>query len=105
MKEALKFIPKEKETRLKLKEMTKITTLQNVIEKRIRQIEAAKILDLTPRRIRQLISQYKIKGVEVFLSQHKGGNRRHLPDLKEQVKTLLHMDLYRGFQPHLCQKN
>ena len=84
-------------------ELTRLELIQKVIEKRLKQHQAAEQLNLTDRQIRRLCKAYKQIGPQGIVSKRRGkpGNRRMDLSLKQQVIDLV-MEHYRDFGPTLA---
>jgi transposase len=85
------------------KEIKRVTVLQQVMDKRIKQKEAAKQLKLSTRQIKRLIKNFRKEGEAGIISKHRGrpGNRGNTEDFKEKVKELIQRH-YSDFGPMLA---
>lgn len=85
------------------KELQKLETIQNVCDKRIRQIDASKILNLSRRHIQRLVNQYRQFGANGLVSKKrtKPSNRQFNVTLKRQVIDLIQTH-YFDFGPTLA---
>ena len=70
------------------KELDRIGVIKNVIEKRIKQIDAMKVLGLSKRQVIRLVKDYRRDGESALISKHRGkiGSNAHSSALKLQVK-------------------
>ena len=85
------------------KELQKLEIIQNVCDKRIRQIDASKILDLSRRHIQRLVNQYRQFRANGLISKKrtKPSNRQFNATLKKQVIDLIQTH-YFDFGPTLA---
>ena len=84
-------------------ELNRLELIQRVIEKRIKQHQAAEQLNLTTRQIKRLCKAYKEMGARGLVSQHRGkqSNRRLNFSLRQRIIDLI-MEHYRDFGPTLA---
>lgn len=84
------------------KELQKLEIIQNVCDKRIRQIDASKILNLSRRHIQRLVNQYRQFGANGLISKKrtKPSNCQFNATLKKQVIDLIQTH-YFDFGPTL----
>jgi len=77
-------------------EVERATVIRQVIEKRLKQTEAAKLLKITPRQVRRLKQAYRQFGAEGLVSKHRGraANNRHGAEVKAFVKKLIASQYY-----------
>lgn len=82
------------------KELKRIKILRDVVEKRLKQKDAAKVLNLEKRQVIRLIKKYRKEGESGILSKQRGkpSNRQKSADIKEKIKTLITKD-YSDFGP------
>jgi transposase len=88
------------------KELTRKDIMQRLVEKRMKQREAAEVLGVTERHVRRLLRVYRQEGVAGLISKRRGqpSNNRLSPELKQAVIDLLH-SRYADFGPTLaCEK-
>lgn len=78
------------------KELDRVTVLQNLLERNITQAKAAKVLNVSERHIRRLLSSYKSSGHISLISQRRGkaSNRKLSKSLKEQALFYIRRDFY-----------
>ena len=86
-------------------ELRKLKVIEQVIEKRIKQKRAAKLLALSVRQIIRLVKRVRQEGVRGIIHQLRGKvpNRRHEEKFKEKVLDLCRRK-YEGFGPTLAQE-
>ena len=87
------------------KELTKIEVIGNVAQKRLKQQQAADILEITIRQVRRLLKKYQIGGAEALISQKRGrpSNNQLSPGLTETVLSLIR-EKYFDFGPTLAHE-
>lgn len=92
----------EKLVTMSKKELSRYTALQQVLEKRMKQVNAAEMLGISDRHFRRLLKAYKEQGAAGLLSKKRGKpSNRRLPE-KLKAKTLKLMKIkYEGFGPTL----
>lgn len=96
----------DKLLKMSKKELTRKEVMQRLVEKQIRQREAAEVLGVTERHVRRLLQAYRQQGDEGLISKRRGrpSNNRLSPELKQEVLDLLH-SRYADFGPTLaCEK-
>lgn len=73
------------------KEIDRFTILKQVLEKKLTQIGASKLLGISDRQVRNLLSAVKSKGAEGVISRRRGqpGNNRKPQALKERALVLV----------------
>lgn len=83
-------------------ELTRLEIIQRVLEKRMKQHQAAEYLNITTR----LYKAYKAIGAEGLASKHRGkiGNRRMDQTFKQEIIDLI-MEHYRDFGPTLAAEH
>jgi F0F1-type ATP synthase delta subunit len=81
-------------------EIERLTIIKRIAEKQIKQRVGAKLLNLTARQIRRLVSAYRREGVEALISKHRGrkSNNRHDINIKEKTRQLIKLH-YPDFGP------
>ena len=86
-------------------EIYKINTIKNVIDKRISGVDAAALLNLSPRQVYRLSKQYLKNGAEGLISQKRGlpSNHHHSYKLKQHVLDLVQVH-YPDFGPTLAHE-
>ena len=84
------------------KELSRYTALEQVLEKRMKQVKAAEMLGISERHFRRLIKAYKEQGAAGLLSKKRGkpSNRRLPEKLKSKTLNLMKTK-YEGFGPTL----
>lgn len=82
------------------KDLDRLEILRSVQNKKLRQVDAARMLKITDRQVRKLLRRLEQEGPSGIVSRLVGkmGNRRKSPQLKEQVMALLR-EKYEGFGP------
>jgi len=87
------------------KEISRLEVMQKLVEKRLSQKEAGKILHLGVRQIKRLLKTYRKKGVVGLISKHRGrkGNNCLKAEVKKKALDLL-KSKYKGFGPTLAQE-
>ncbi|MCL4686496.1 helix-turn-helix domain-containing protein, partial [Myxococcota bacterium] len=86
-------------------ELDRVRVIERVIEKRLTQVEAARILGLTTRQVRRLRRAHARDGARALASKHRGrpSNRRLASGLRrEAVGTV--RSRYEGFGPTLAHE-
>ena len=86
-------------------ELRKLKVIEQVIEKKIKQKKAGKLLDLSVRQIIRLVKRVRREGVKGIIHQLRGqeSNRKHEEKLKEKILELCRKK-YVGFGPTLAQE-
>ncbi|CAH7455989.1 transposase [Vibrio chagasii] len=87
------------------KELEKIKILQDVIERRIRQSDAAKLLNVSPRQIRRLTKQLVQEGASSIAHKARGkpSNRCHSPEYRLTVLQTVR-EHYPDFPPTFARE-
>jgi transposase len=87
------------------KELNRLEVMQRLSEKRMRQKEAGKILNLSTRQIKRLLTAYRAKGAAGLVSKHRGrkGNNRLSEEAKKKALNVLKTK-YKGFGPTLAHE-
>jgi hypothetical protein len=82
------------------KELNRVDVIRDVCEKRITQINAAKLLNLTRRQVQRLVNKYRIDGSSGLVSLRRGqpSNRRFSPEFKQKTLNII-KDKYADFGP------
>ena len=96
------------ETFLKMSntELNRLSVIQKVAEKRLRQKEAGALLQLSTRQIKRLLKNYRAHKAAGLVSKRRGrpSNHQLSPEVKQQALDLLQSN-YQGFGPTLaCEK-
>lgn len=91
---------------MSIKETERITIMDNLITKRIKQKHASLQLCISVRQVRRMVKRYKQEGVSGLAHKSRGrmGNRALLPEKKQQVITLIKSQ-YPDFGPTLASEN
>ncbi len=86
-------------------ELDRVSVIERVIEKRLTQREAARMLGLTSRQVRRLRRAYERDGPVGLASKHRGrpSNRRLPPELEREALALVRSH-YEDFGPTLAHE-
>jgi transposase len=86
-------------------ELTRLQTMERLVEKRLKQKEAAEMLGISVRHVRRLLVAYREQGEQGLISKRRGqpSNNRLKPEIKQQAIDLLH-SRYADFGPTLAQE-
>jgi len=86
-------------------ELDRVGVIERVIEKRLTQREAARMLGLTSRQVRRLRQAYERDGPRGLASKHRGrpSNRRLPGELRREALATVRSQ-YEGFGPTLAQR-
>ncbi len=86
-------------------ELDRVRVIERVIEKRLTQVEAARILGLTGRQVRRLRRAYEREGAKALASKRRGrpSNRRLRAALRREVLGTTRLQ-YEGFGPTLAHE-
>jgi hypothetical protein len=78
------------------KELDRVATLRLLQEKRITQVKASKILDLSTRQLRRIYREYLNGGAKAVVSKKRGrqGNRKFTDNFKEECLSIVRRDYY-----------
>jgi transposase len=95
----------DKLLKMSTKELSRLEVMQRLARKEMSQKEAGRILDLSTRQIKRLLSAYRQLGAAGLVSKHRGrkGNNRLSESVKKQALNLLKTK-YRGFGPTLAHE-
>jgi len=87
------------------KEIDRYHILKQIVDKNITQKQGAKLLNLTPRQVRNLLKKLKKRGVEGLISCCRGKSSNHHKS-KEFKQSILHLvkTKYEGFGPTLAKE-
>ncbi len=87
------------------KELNRLEVMQKLSEKRMRQKEAGRILDVSTRQIKRLLRAYRQQGAAGLVSKHRGrkANNRLPEEVQKRAVNLLKTK-YRGFGPTLAHE-
>jgi Helix-turn-helix domain len=82
------------------KDLDRLEVLRDVQNKKLKQVDAARILRITDRQVRKLLRRLEQEGSSGIVSRLVGktGNRRKCPGIKQRVLALL-KEKYEGFGP------
>ena len=88
------------------RERDKLHTIHNVLDGRITQAEAAKILRRSDRHVRRLCARVRKEGDAALVHGLRGqlSNNRHDDELLGQALSALHNPLWEGFGPSFAQE-
>ena len=79
--------------------------IKQVLEKKLKQIEAAKILDLSSRQIRRIVKRIREEGEKGIIHRLRGQpSHRRLPRQIENKVIALYRKKYQGFGPTLASE-
>jgi hypothetical protein len=86
-------------------ELDRVGVIERVIEKRLTQREAARMLGVTSRQVRRLRRAYEHDGARALASKHRGrpSNRRLPSDLRREALATVRSQ-YEGFGPTLAHE-
>ncbi len=86
------------------KDLNRLHILQKVLDQELKQIDAARILKITDRQVRNLIDRLRTEGPSGIVSKLTGreGNHRAPAHLKQRVLALLR-EKYEGFGPKFAE--
>ena len=86
-------------------ELDRVRVIERVIERRLTQREAARMLGLTSRQVRRLRRAYERNGAGGLASRHRGrpSNRRLPCELRREALATLR-SRYEGFGPTLAPR-
>lgn len=86
-------------------EITRLETMQRIKERRLTQIEAARLLGLSVRQIKRLYRAYKTAGAAGLVSRRRGKPSNHRLDEETRQKALdLLFERYADFGPTLAHE-
>ena len=86
-------------------ELDRVRVIERVIEKRLTQAEAARILGLTSRQVRRLRRAYERDGARALASKHRGRpSNRRLPAALRREALATVRSRYAGFGPTLAHE-
>jgi hypothetical protein len=82
------------------KELNRVDVIRDVCEKRLTQINASKLLNLTRRQVQRLVNQYRCNGASGLVSLRRGqpSNSRFSPEFKRNILEII-KDKYADFGP------
>ncbi|QIA63311.1 helix-turn-helix domain-containing protein [Vibrio astriarenae] len=81
-------------------DLNRFKVLQDVRDRRLRQVDAAEILNLSPRQVRRLLVQLSLHGAQSLAHAARGrpSNRRYADDFRMQVLEIVRAQ-YADFSP------
>ncbi|MEK6816818.1 MAG: ISNCY family transposase, partial [Nanoarchaeota archaeon] len=86
-------------------DLRRLAVVHKVIDKRVTQVEAAGILDLSDRQIRRLITRVSEDGDKGIIHQSRGRPSHNAKDFKIKKKVInLCKEIYEGFGPTLASE-
>ncbi len=86
-------------------ELDRVGVIERVIQKRLTQREAARILGLTSRQVRRLCRGYERSGARALASRHRGRpSNRRLPSERRREALATVRSRYEGFGPTLAHE-
>ncbi len=88
------------------KELHRLGVIKDICHKRITQVAAATLLNLTRRHVQRLVNQYRLHGDIGLVSKRRNmpSNRRYPTEFKEQILNIV-KDKYSDFKPTFaCEK-
>ena len=83
------------------KTVDRLGVVQQVVDRQLRQKEAARQLDLSVRQIKRLVVRYRAEGAAGLVSRHRGRrpNNQIADALRQEILDLVRSPLCR-FRPH-----
>lgn len=91
--------------KMNIKELKRLHVINKVLEKKMMQVEAAPILNITDRQVRRIIKRVKEEGEAgiIHRSRDRTSNRAFSEGVKENA-LMLYKDKYKGFGPTLASE-
>jgi hypothetical protein len=87
------------------KEIKRLHVIKKVLEKGIKQVEAAEILDLSSRQIQRIVKRVKLEGDKGVIHKSRGQpSRRRIPDTIRDKIIRLYRSQYPDFGPTLASE-
>lgn len=87
------------------KELDRYTAMEQVIEKRVKQVKTAELLGVSDRHFRRLLKAYREEGAQGLVSKKRGKpSNRRLPDKLKRETLKLMKTKYDGFGPTLARE-
>ncbi len=85
---------------MSLHELDRVTVIQQIIEKHVKQRDAKRLLNLSSRQVIRLVKAYRREGAQGLLSKQRGciSHRKYSEEKKTKVKDLVEKH-YRDFGP------
>ncbi len=86
------------------REIERLTIIQKIVEKRLKQERGAKLLKVTPRQIRRWVRAYRQQGTQGLISKQRGqvSNHHHTEETQRQIK--LCVIALCGFWANFCSR-
>ena len=85
------------------KELSRLHLIRKVLEKKLKQVNAANILRLSTRQIRRIIKRVRKEGDKAIVHKSRGRpSNRKLPEKLKDRAIKLYRDKYQGFGPTLA---
>jgi hypothetical protein len=96
---------KERLISMSMYEIDRVSVVQQVINKQIKQREAARLLQVSKRQMIRLVKRYRRDGAEGLISKQRGqpSNCKYSMEFKSEVMKLVMLH-YRDFGPTLAQE-
>jgi transposase len=84
-------------------EIERISIIEQVISKRLKQSKAGQLLKVSSRQVRRLVRAYRRDGASGLMSKHRGrvGNNRHEDEVKKNALQFVY-EHYADFGPTLA---
>jgi len=85
------------------KELKRLYVIKQVLERRLKQIEAAELLNLSSRQIRRIVKRLRKEGEKGIIHRLRGQpSHRRLPKQIKNKVIALYKKKYKGFGPTLA---
>ena len=96
---------KERTISMRVRDLKKLKVIEEVLEKRIKQGKAAKLLEISVRQVRRMVRRVKAEGAGGIIHKLRGqeSNRKYEEKFKEKVLDLCRKK-YVDFGPRLAQE-
>ncbi len=90
---------------MRVKDLKRLKVIEELIEKKLKQVKAAKLLEISVRQIRRMVRRVKAEGAKGIIHRLRGqeSNRKHEEKFREKVLELCRKK-YEGFGPTLAQE-
>ena len=90
---------------MKQRELKRLHIIRKILEKTVKQVEAASLLDLSGRQIRRVVARVKEEGNKGIIHKSRGQpSNRKLPDSLKNKVIKLYRTRYKGFGPTLANE-
>ena len=90
---------------MKQRELKRLHIVRKILEKTVKQVEAASLLDLSGRQIRRVVARVKEEGNKGIIHKSRGQpSNRKLPDSLKNKVIKLYRTRYKGFGPILANE-